>query len=148
MLHVIVLNVELEQMFTQYVGGSMKRLLAARSATPEEYKQAEERLKVLKTRGELLETFAKSDADHKNALTYEEFKNAMLIKGYMNDEAVIKKTFRNLDVNSDDMISEAEFLRGVLGRRVREEYTFKSQIDFLNEEIKKTELKSAEDGDE
>eukprot|EP00494_Astrolonche_serrata_P025628 UN25889 len=138
--------VELEQMFTQYVGGSIKRLLAARSAKPDEYKSAEERIKLLETRGQLLETFVKSDSDHKNAMTYQEFKNAMLLKGYMSDEKTIKKTFHNLDRNADDMISEDEFLRGVLGRRFPAEYSFKSQVDFLNDEIKKTELKAAEDG--
>lgn len=140
--------VELEQMFSTYVGGSIKRCLAARSAKPNEYQAIEDRMKVLKTRGELLEIFVKNDVDHKNGMSFEEFKNAMVLVGFMSDEDTIRQTFRRLDSNCDNMISESEFLSGVIGRLHTEEFSFKSQIDLLNGEIKEIELKSAEDGDE
>jgi len=139
--------VELEQMFSGYVGGSIKRLLAARSAKPREYQVIEDRMKVLKTRAELLEIFVKNDVDHKNGMNFEEFKNAMLLVGFMSDEEVIKRTFAKLDANRDDMISEAEYLSGVIGK-ANEDFSFKSQVDLLNKEIREIELKSAEDGDE
>jgi dsDNA-specific endonuclease/ATPase MutS2 len=53
-----------------------------------------------------------------------------------------------MDKNIDDLISEGEFLSGVIGKMHTEEHSFKSQIDFLNNEIKQAELKSAEDNDE
>jgi len=140
--------VELEQMFSTYIGGSIKRILAARSAKPHEYQVVEDRMKTLKLRGELLEIFVKNDIDHKNGMSYEEFKNAMLLVGLMQDEQTIQRTFQKLDRNGDDMISESEFLAGVIGRMHTEEFSFKSQIDMLNNEIKQMELKSAEDGDE
>jgi len=140
--------VELEQMFSTYIGGSIKRILAARSAQPHEYQTIEDRMKTLKLRGELLEIFVRNDVDHKNGMTYEEFKNAMLLVGFMSDEETIQRTFQKLDRNLDDMISEREFLSGVIGKGNMEEFSFKSQIDLLNSEIKAVELKSAEDGDE
>lgn len=140
-------NVELEQMFSTYVGGSIKRLLAARSAKPQEYQVIEDRMKVLKTRSELLEIFVKNDVDHKNGMNYEEFKNAMLLVGFMSDEEVIKRTFSKMDSNRDDMVSEQEYLSGVIGQ-ANQDFSFKSTIELLNSEIKQIELKSAEDGDE
>jgi len=141
-------NVELEQMFSTYVGGSIKRLMAARSANPHEYQSIEDRLKIVKVRGDLLEVFVRNDVDHKNAMSYDEFKNAMVLMGFMNDESTIKRTFHKMDKNIDEMISEGEFLSGVIGKMHTEEHSFKSQIDFLNNEIKQAELKSAEDNDE
>jgi len=105
-------------------------------------------MKTLKLRGELLEIFVKNDVDHKNGMSFQEFKNAMLLVGLMQDEETIKRTFQKLDRNGDDMISESEFLAGVIGRMHTEEFSFKSQIDMLNNEIKQMELKSAETGDE
>jgi len=140
--------VELEQMFSTYIGGSIKRILAARSAKPQEYQVVEERMKTLKLRGELLEIFVKNDIDHNNGMSFEEFKNAMLLVGLMQDEQTIQRTFTKLDRNGDALISESEFLAGVIGRMHTEEFSFKSQIDMLNNEIKQMELKSAEDGDE
>jgi len=140
-------NVELEQMFSTYVGGSIKRLLAARSAKPQEYQVFEDRIKVLKTRAELLEIFVQNDVDHKNGMNYDEFKNAMLLVGFMSDEETIKRTFSKMDSNRDDMVSEQEYLSGVIGKG-NEDFSFKSQIDILNSELRQIELKSAEDGDE
>merc|ERR1719204_648151 len=131
-----------------YEGGSIKRLMAARSANPHEYQAIEDRLKIIKVRGDLLEVFVRNDVDHKNAMSYDEFKNAMVLMGFMNDESTIKRTFHKMDKNIDDMISEGEFLSGVIGKMHTEEHSFKSQIDYLNNEIKQAELKSAEDNDE
>jgi len=141
-------NVELEQMFSTYVGGSIKRLMAARSANPHEYQAIEDRLKIVKVRGDLLEVFVRNDVDHKNAMSYDEFKNAMVLMGFMNDESTIKRTFHKMDKNIDEMISEGEFLSGVIGKMHTEEHSFKVQIDYLNNEVKQAELKSAEDNDE
>jgi len=139
--------VELEQMFTNYTGNAIKRLLAARSAKPHEYLNFEEKNKISKTRGELLETFVQFDTDCKNSMSYDEFKNAMLLKGFMGDENAIKKTFHSMDKDHNAQISEREFLAGVLGKLHTEEFSFKSQIDFLINEIKEVELKHAEDSD-
>jgi len=135
-------------MFSSYIGGSIKRLLAARSARPQEYRAFEEKEKTLKLRGELLEIFVKNDVDHQNGMSFEQFKNAMLLMGFMNDEETIKRTFRKLDKNANDLISQNEFLAGVIGKVHHEEFSFKTQIDQLNKEIKAMELKSAEDGNE
>jgi len=140
--------VELESQFGQYITDAHRRLLAARSAKPEEYRIVEERQKIQKTRADLLEMFINNDVDHKNAMNYQEFKNGMLLMGFMSDESVIQRTFRQMDVDCDELISESEFLAGVLGKRRADEYSFKSQIDNLNIEIKNVELKCAEDGDE
>lgn len=105
-------------------------------------------MKTLKLRAELLEIFAKNDVDHKNGMSFEEFKNAMLLVGFMSDEDTIRRTFKKLDRNMDDMISENEFLAGVIGKMHTEEFSFKSQIDMLNTELKLIEIKTAEDGDE
>jgi len=140
-------SVELEQMFTTYTGNAIKRLLAARSAKPQEYLSFEEKNKIAKTRGELLETFVQFDTECKNAMSYDEFKNAMLLKGFMADENSIKKTFHGMDKDHNAEISQREFLAGVIGKLHTEEFSFKSQIDFLTNEVKEVELKHAEDSD-
>lgn len=122
--------------------------MAARSANPHEFQSVEDRLKVVKLKGDLLEVFVRNDVDHKNAMSYDEFKNAMLVMGFMSDETTIKRTFHKMDKNVDEMVSEQEFLSGVIGKMHSEEHNFKSQVDFLNSEIKLMELNSAENNDE
>jgi len=139
--------VELEQLFTNYVGGAIKKLLAARAAKPSEYQKFDEKLKVARTRADLLATFVQFDTECKNAMTYDEFKSAMLLKGFLADEQAIQNTFRGMDKDHNEQISEREFLGGVIGKLHSEEFSFKSQIDELNSEVRKMELKSAEDSD-
>jgi len=136
---------ELETTFSTYLITAIKKIMASRSALPGEYKAIEERSSKIMSRGDLMETFIRSDKSMTGTISYEEFKQGLLMMGFMQNEEEIDRAFSKMDYNSDNCIDEEEFIRGTLGKSWKEENSFKGQMEYLLAEIRMVELKAAED---